>query len=92
MLIFVAAPKDELGNSVTPATIKLYLNYKHADGTITTDAPINMISVTSGVYEVAFDSKVCEPSTLFWSIRTVNPPSAQDGKISIVANSANPDP
>jgi hypothetical protein len=92
MLIFAASPKDELGNSVTPATIRLYLNYKHANGTISTDSPIDMTLITAGMYETAFDSKVCEPSTLFWSIRTVSPSSAQDGKISIVANAANPDP
>lgn len=92
--MFVAAPKDENGNAVAPSEIKLYLNYKHEGFTSpSTDAAIDMESVTSSDnYEAQFDSKVCMPGTLFWSIRTTGPAAAADGKITIVANLANPDP
>ncbi len=92
LLVFHATPMDDDENSVMPATVKLYLNYKHADGTTTTDAPIDMSQATGGTYETAFDTKVCEPAPLFWSIRTTAPPAAADGKIQIIANNANPDP
>lgn len=92
LLVFRATPKDEDGNTVTPSTIKVYLNYKHSDGTTSTDPAINMDPDTLGQYVAEFDSKVAEPGALFWSIRTTVPASAQDGKITLVANAANPEP
>jgi hypothetical protein len=94
LLVFAAAPKDENGAAVSPALVQLYLNYKHADDTTSTDIPINMDedATTSGLFSAIFDTKVCEPGPLFWSIRTISPPAAADGKITIIANAANPDP
>lgn len=93
LLVFGATPKDEAGVSVTPSTVKLYLNYKHIDATTAvTDDPITMEQDTGGHYTAQFDTKVCEAGALFWSIRTTSPAAAQDGKITIVANAANPDP
>ena len=48
LLVFGATPTDEDGNSVAPTTVKLYLNYKHSDGTTSTDAPITMVQDTGG--------------------------------------------
>jgi hypothetical protein len=92
LLVFVAAPKDQNGEAIEPTSIKLYLNYKHADGTTSTDAPVTMEQETTGVFSSMFDTASCEPGPLFWSIRTASPASAADGKVTIVANAANPDP
>lgn len=92
LLVFVAAPKNQNGDAMEPSSVKLYLNYKHADGTVTTDAPLDMAAETSGVFSSMFDTASCEPGPLFWSIRTASPASAADGKITIIANAANPEP
>lgn len=93
LLVFGATPTDENSNSVAPSSVKLYLNYKHsATADATTDTPIDMDQDTGGHYEAEFDTRVCFPGALFWSIRTTGPASAVDGKIMIVANPANPDP
>jgi hypothetical protein len=93
LLVFLAEPKDQSGAGVSPALVQLYLNYKHADETTSTDTPIEMAedATSSGLFAAEFDTKVCEPGPLFWSIRTTSPPAAMDGKIQIIANAANPD-
>lgn len=90
--MFVAAPKDQNGEAMAPTSVRLYLNYKHADGTTSTDAALDMEEETTGVFSSMFNTASCEPGPLFWSIRTAAPASAADGKITIIANAANPDP
>ncbi len=92
MLIFTSTPKDVNGNPVVPGSMKLYLNYPHADGTTSTDPPIDMDPQTDGSYTAEFDTKVAEPGAAFVSVRAEGPPAADDIKFSIIANAANPDP
>ncbi len=92
LLIFTSTPKDADGNVVAPDSLKLYLNYPHADGTVSTDAPIDMEAQTDGTYRAEFDTKVAEPGAAFASIRAELPPAADDIKFTITANAANPDP
>jgi hypothetical protein len=92
LLVFNSTPKDADGNITTPTSMRLYLNYVHADGTISTDPPIDMDPQMNGSYRAEFDTKVCEPGAAFASIRAEAPPAADDIKLSIIANEANPDP
>ena len=93
LLVFTSTPRDAAGAITSPDSVNLYLNYKHADGTTSTDAPLAMDANTDGTWTAEFDTKVCEaPTTLFASIRAVNPSGADDIKINIIANTANPDP
>lgn len=92
MLTFTAAPKDAAGNLIVPASVSLYINYKHDDDTTSTDAPIAMTQLTDGSYFAEFDTEVCLPGALFWSIRCSDPAAAGDGKLTIIANAANPAP
>ncbi len=88
-----ATLKDADGEPVTPSSVKLYLNYKHADGAVSTDEPIDMsLDSESDKYVAEFDSAVALPGVLAGSIRTIDPPDAIDFKRKIVANPANPDP
>ena len=64
---------------------------KRADGTISTDPPIDMDPQMSGSYRAAFDTKEAEPGPAFASIRAEAPPAADDIKFTIIANAANPD-
>ena len=91
LLTVRAAPVDAAGAAVAPASIKLYLNYKHADGTTSTDAGITM-TLDVDQYVAEWDSKDSLPGVLFGSIRAVDPPAAHDFKMKIKANAANPAP
>jgi hypothetical protein len=92
LLVFSSTPKDADGNITTPTSLRLYLNYVHADGTISTDPPIDMDPQTDGSYRAEFDTKDAEPGAAFASIRAEAPPAADDIKFTITANAANPDP
>lgn len=91
-LTFSSTPKDADGNVVEPDSVKLYLNYVHADETTSTDPPIEMAIQTDGSFHASFDTEVCEPGPFFASIRAENPAAAEDIKLTITANPANPDP
>jgi hypothetical protein len=76
---------------IIPASMSLYLNYPHAaDGLTYTDAPLAMDLQDNGAIKASFDTKVCEPGTVFASMRGSDPSSAADLKITITANPANP--
>ena len=92
LLTFTATPKDAAGNLIEPATVKLYLNYKHANGTTSTDSAIDMTQLSDGSYFAEFDTKVCLPGKLNIHIRTDNPEAAADDSRDIIANAANPAP
>lgn len=90
-LTFTAAPIDYTGAAVTPDSIKVYINYPHADGTTSTDEPIEMEYQTDGtVWLAEFDTSDSTPGAAFASIRATNPPGAEDLKFTITANAANP--
>lgn len=92
-IIFRSTPRDENESSVQPATVKLYLNYVHANtGTASTDSPIDMDQSTDGVYEAEFDTKVADAGDAYASVRSTSPAGAEDIKFKIIANPANPDP
>lgn len=90
LLTFLALPTNYLGDTVTPSSIHVYLNYKHSDGTTSTDGPISMSEQTDGSWLAEFDTAVVEPGPLFASLRSVDPPGAEDIKLTVVANAANP--
>lgn len=92
LLMFTSTPKDVDGNTVVPGSMKLYLNYAHADGSTSTDPPIDMEAQTDGSYIAEFDTKVAEPGAAFVSVRAEGPAAADDIKFTIIANAANPDP
>lgn len=92
LLVFTSVPQDADGNPVVPGTMQLYLNYVHADGITSTDAPIDMDPQTDGSFKAEFDTKDSEPGAAFASIRAEGPPAADDIKFTIIANAANPDP
>jgi hypothetical protein len=90
MVVFTATPLDCDGNLMTPDSMKLYLNYAHADGVTKTDDPLYMVQQTDGVWKAEFDTSHCVGGLVQASIRSSEPPSANDLKFSIVANAANP--
>lgn len=93
VIVFESHPKDHDGNPVTPSSMHLYLNYKHADGTTTTDPPIDMEMQTDGqTWLGSFDTQTAEDGPAFASIRSIAPGGAEDFKFTITANIANPDP
>ncbi len=89
-MTFIATPADALGNTVSPASVKLYINYPHADGTSSTETVV-MDQNTDGTWEADFDTSVSKPGALFVSVQAEGPSAAEDLKFSIVANSANLD-
>ncbi len=91
LMTFIAEPTDYLGDPVTPASMVLYLNYLHADGTASTDT-VTMEMETAGIWQAEFDTSDAMPGPLFVSLQAEGPTAAQDEKFSIVANAANPDP
>ncbi len=91
LMTFIATPTDYLGDPVTPASLVLYLNYLHANGTASTDT-VTMDHQTGGEWQAEFDTSVALPGPLFVSLQAEGPTAAQDEKFSIVANAANPDP
>ena len=92
LLVFTSTPRDADGSITTPTSLRLYLNYVHADGTTSTDPPIDMDPQTDGSFSASFDTKDAEPGAAFASIRAEAPPAADDIKFTIIANAANPDP
>lgn len=91
LLVFTATPLDAAGAPMSPASVKLYLNYIHAaDGTASTDSAVDMELQTDGSYMAEFDTGDIEPGPVFASIRTESPASAADLKFTITANAANP--
>ncbi len=92
LLVFTSTPLDADGAATTPTSLRLYLNYVHADGTTSTDPAIDMDPQTDGTYRAQFDTKDAEPGAAFASIRAEGPPAADDIKFTIIANAANPDP
>jgi hypothetical protein len=90
LLTFLALPTNYLGDSVTPASIGVYLNYKHGDGNTSTDSPIEMSMQTDGSWLAEFDTAAVEPGPLFASLRSLDPPGAEDIKLTVTANAANP--
>jgi hypothetical protein len=90
LIVFTAHPKDA-GLDVSPASIQLYLNYKHAaDGTTYTDEPLEMQAQTDGAWKANFDTAQAAPGVGYASMRMQNPQSAEDMKFTIIANAANP--
>jgi len=93
VIVFEAHPHDHAGNPVTPANMKLYLNYVHSNNLSSTDPPIDMEMQTDGVTWLAsFDTAIAEEGAACASIRATAPGGAEDFKFSITANIANPDP
>lgn len=90
LLTFLASPTNHAGASITPDTIKIYLHYKHSDGSTHVDDPIDMFMQTDGTWLAEFDTGEVVGPALFASMRSVNPPGAQDFNITIEANKANP--
>jgi hypothetical protein len=87
-----AHPHDHAGNPVAPAAMLLYLNYKHANGTVSTDPAIDMEMQPDGLTWLgSFDSAFAQPGAVFGSIRAELPGLATDFKLQIVSNEANPD-
>lgn len=92
LLVFTSTPRDAAGLVTTPDSVSLYLDYVHANGIASVDPPLAMDPQTDGTWTAQFDTKVCEPGAFFASIRAVNPSGADDMKLQIIANAANPDP
>lgn len=90
LITFYANPKDYLGDAITPEAMKLFLNYKHTDTGATSTDEIEMDMLTDGTWKGEFDTRVCDPGTVFASIRALAPPAADDIKFTITANAANP--
>ncbi len=91
LMTFIATPLDNLGAAANPASVVLYLNYPHADGSSSTDT-VTMTDQNDGTWLGEFDTSAAEPGALFVSLRATSPGAAEDIKYTIVANSANPDP
>jgi hypothetical protein len=89
LIVFTADPKDPDGNSISPDSVKLYVNYIHESGTSTTDE-IDMDYQTDGTWVAEFDTKVANAGQAFASVRATNPAAAEDFKFTITANIANP--
>lgn len=90
LLVFTAAPVDATGAAIAPSSIKLYLNYIHANGVASTDTPTDMDAQTDGTYVAEFATGDVRPGPVFASIRAENPTAAADLKFTITANAANP--
>lgn len=90
LLVFTSAPIDATGAAIAPSTIKLYLNYIHANGITSTDTGIDMDEQSDGTYIAEFDTGNVRPGPVFASIRAENPTAAADLKFTITANAANP--
>lgn len=90
LLTFTSTPVDATGAAIEPSTMRLYLNYIHADGVASTDDHIDMDLQSDGSYKAEFDTGTVKPGPVFASIRAENPTAAADLKFTITANAANP--
>jgi hypothetical protein len=90
LITFMAAPTNYLDEPVVPSSIEIFLNYKHSDNTVSTDGPISMSMQTDGSWLAEFDTGDVKPGPLFASLRSSDPPGAQDFNLNVVANNANP--
>lgn len=93
VMTVTVSPKDEAGNPVAPASVKMYLTYTDSAGNMGTHGPLSMSSDTAGTTWVAeFDTSVAKEGPIYGSVRASNPSAAVDFKRRLVANPANPDP
>jgi hypothetical protein len=91
VVTFSAELLDADGNTVTPASVNLYVNYVDEDGNRIIDT-IEMVDTTAGTWEAEWDSSVALKGRVHWSVRSFEPSSAQDDQFQLEANLANPDP
>jgi len=86
------ASSAAIGHELSELAMRLYLNYRHSDGTAYTDPPLAMDPQVNGTWAATFDTAVCETGPAFASIRGHDPACADDLQFAIVANLANPAP
>lgn len=90
---FVASFADSEGGVVTPSSVSLRVSYLNAAGNRTTETLAMGEQDTSGATWVAnWDSSVAKKGRVHWSVRSLNPGSAEDGQFELQANLGNADP
>lgn len=91
-LVFTAAPVDENGDSVTPDSLTLNVNFLNTADEREQAEPITMEADTSGeTWGASWTSRSigAKSGRVYWSIETVNPDSAEEGCFDLDANLAN---
>lgn len=81
---------DNADAVTSPDSANLYISYINSDGDRTTDT-IAMDQNTDD-WSAEWDSSVAKKGRVHWSVRSVDPSSADDGQFELEANLANPDP
>ena len=85
VIAFRADPRNHGGSSVSPAEMKVHVNYRHADRTTFTDPPIDMARQSDGTWLGLWDTAVADDGPAFASIRSVHPGASLDNAIFRVA-------
>lgn len=88
---FAATFLDSAGLVVEPASVELTISYFNSAGTRATTT-LTMGENTDGSFEALWLSSVAKKGRVFWSLRSIGPPSADQGFFELSANLANPDP
>jgi hypothetical protein len=73
---------------VAPVSATLTVNYLNADGE-RTDEIINLTPQVGDVWYGVWDSQKAQPARTYWTVRSENPDSAEDGIFLLAGNLAN---
>jgi hypothetical protein len=73
---------------VAPVGASLTINYLDPDGT-RTDAVIPLTPQVGDTWYAVWDSQQAQPARTYWTVRSENPDSAEDGYFELAGNLAN---
>jgi hypothetical protein len=73
---------------VTPVSCTVTVNYRDVDGG-RTDAIIPLVPQVGDTWHGIWDSQIAQPARTYWTVRSENPDSAEDGFFLLAGNLAN---
>lgn len=83
---------DVDGNASIPDSVSLFVIYTDVAGArIDEEITMNPDSEMSE-WSAVWDSSIAKKGHVVWAIRSLNPPAAEQGDFTLIANAANPDP
>lgn len=91
VVLIDATPTDILGNPVSPDSVTAFVTFEQDDGS---RGEVELAMTQAGnVWSVEWDTNQdgIAPGDVYVSVRSIDPPTAQDFNFTLTANGANPD-